>query len=193
MRAKRAAAALLSALAACGAAASPPETPAPETLSVEMKPCEASRPRRAKGLLDLIGTHREKLSFKGEISVEGKAVSLYLPPSKAYSVKNEGGSSADMENTSTLASIDADGDGRLSDDESWYASLPVRLGDRMYEITEIAADGSRIALRPSEAPLRGAVIGRRCPPFSYVAADGRKVSLEGFRGKALLLDVWSVT
>jgi hypothetical protein len=63
----------------------------------------------------------------------------------------------------------------------------------MFEVSHLAADGSRIVLKPSKAPLRGVIVGRVCPPFSFKTADGKKVSRDSLAGKAFLLDIWSLT
>jgi hypothetical protein len=57
----------------------------------------------------------------------------------------------------------------------------------------MAADGSRIVLKPSTAPLRGVVLGRKCPAFAFETSGGRKISLDTYKGQAFLLDIWSTT
>jgi len=47
-------------------------------------------------------------------------------------------------------------------------------------------------LQPSQAPLRGTVVGRICPPFRFTGPDGKVFTRESFEGKAFLLDIWSV-
>ena len=170
----------------------------PECFTIEMSPCKAERMGRltsGTSILRLLlsGPPTDKLVRKGELVLDGRTHTFYLTKTKSYSVKNTGDTDGHSDNTSTLLSIDADGDGELSDDESWFANMPVRLDDAMFEITSIADEGGRIELRRSDAPLRGLVVGRKCPPFSFKTTDGRKVRLEDYRGKALLLDVWSVT
>jgi hypothetical protein len=116
-----------------------------------------------------------------------------LPQAKVYSVKNAKPSDADSENTSTLISVDQNGDGRITDADGWFANLPLRLGDKMFDVTEIAADASRIVLKPSKSPLRGVIVGRTCPPFSFKTAEGKVVSLENLARKPFILDIWSIT
>jgi hypothetical protein len=60
-------------------------------------------------------------------------------------------------------------------------------------VAEVAADGSRIVLKPSKSSLRGVIVGRTCPPFSFRTADGREVNRASLAGKPFLLDIWSVT
>jgi hypothetical protein len=116
-----------------------------------------------------------------------------LPQAKTYSVKNTNRSDADSENTSTLISVDQNGNGRITDADGWFANLPLRLGDKMYDVTEVAADASRIVLKPSKSPLRGVIVGRTCPPFSFKTADGNVVNRESLARKPFILDIWSIT
>src|SRR6266851_2447931 len=141
----------------------------------------------------LKGWPKEDLVKRGVLDVDGHKYSLYLPQAKAYSVKNTSRSDADSENTSTLISVDQNGDGRITDADGWFANLPLRLGDKMYDVTEIAADASRIVLKPSKSPLRGVIVGRACPPFSFKTADGKVVSRESLARKPFILDIWSIT
>jgi len=141
----------------------------------------------------LKGWPKEDLVKRGVLEVDGHKYSLYLPQAKAYSVKNTKPSDADSENTSTLISVDQNGDGLITDADGWFANLPLRLGDKMYDVTEIAADASRIVLKPSKSPLRGVIVGRACPPFSFKTADGKVVSRESLARKPFILDIWSIT
>ncbi len=170
----------------------------PHGFTIEMSPCKAERRGRLTSgtsilRLMLSGPPKEKLVHKGELVLEGRTHTFYLPKAKSYSVKNTGDTDSHHDNTSTLLSIDANGDGELSDQEGWFANMPIRLDDAMFEITSIADDGGRIELKRSQAPLRGLIVGRKCPPFSFKTTDDRKVRLDDYRGKALLLDVWTVT
>jgi hypothetical protein len=163
------------------------------TIIVAMEDCKATRPGVPKGILDLLAGTREQLVKRGVVVVEGKKYTLYLPKAKAYTVRNTSKKDHHYENTSTRLSIDQKGDGKLTETDHWFANLPVRLGDRMFDVAEIARDGSRVVLRSSKEPLRGAIVGRACPPFSFKTADGKTVSRDGFDGRAFLLDVWSIT
>lgn len=162
---------------------------------VEMEKCKARRPGKiTSGLASLFfGPPKDKLVRKGEIVVDGETFTLYLPKASGYTVDNTGSDNSHHRNTSTRVSIDQNGDGKLSDDESWFANLPVRIGDRMFQIAHIAKDGSRVEIRPTDDELCGVVIGRRCPPFSFQTQDGRTVKLDDYKGKTLLLDIWSFT
>ena len=167
-------------------------------LTVVMEDCEAARPEKitsaASALHMLIaGPPKDDLVKRGTAQVHRQKYTLYLPKAKSYSTKNAGRSDCDVDNTSTLISVDQNGDGRLTENDGWFANLPVRLGDTMFDVAEIAADGSRIVLKPSTSSLRGVIVGRICPPFSFKTADGKKVSRESLAGKPFLLDIWSIT
>ena len=168
-----------------------------ERFVIEMKPCEAERPGRLRsgmGITDLLkGIPKDVLAWKGDFAVDGRTFTFYLPKADEYPIKNTGRDNTDFENTSTLISIDVNGDGKLTTDEGWYTNLPVRVGDAMFKITAIAADGSRIELRRSKAALGGAVVGWKCPPFAFKTPDGRKITLDDYKSKAFLIDIWSVT
>jgi hypothetical protein len=167
-------------------------------MTVVMQNCKASRPGKLTSDTSIVralftGPPTEELVKRGTVEVDGQKYTLYLPKAKAYSLKNTKPSDSDFENTSTLLSVDHTGDGRLTGNEGWFANLPLRLGDTMFDVTEIAADGSRIVLKPSKAPLRGVIVGRTCPPFSFQTADGKEVSRKSLAGKPFLLDIWSIT
>jgi hypothetical protein len=175
----------------------PPASTDPAAITVAMEDCKTSRLGTVTShtILRLLvaGPPREELVKRGTVTLDGKNYTLYLPKAKAYSIKNSKPKDGDFENTSTLISVDPNGDGRLTAAEGWFANLPVRLGDSMFDVTEIAADGSRIVLKPSKAPLRGVIVGRSCPPFSFKTADGKEVSRDRLAGKPFLLDIWSIT
>ena len=168
-------------------------------ITVAMEDCKASRPGRlskATSIFSLLLLGRpkdEQVAKKGSVTLDGRNYGIYLPKAAAYTLKNTGERDDALENTSTLISIDFNGDGKLEDAEGWYANLPVRLGDRMFDVREIAKNGDRIVLSPSSAPLRGLIEGFRCPPFNFQSDKGQHVTRDQLAGKAFLLDVWSVT
>jgi hypothetical protein len=173
-----------------------PSAKPPAAITVKMEGCQASRPGKLAqaGLLRLLffGPPKDPLVKRGVVDVEGEKYDLYLPAAKSYSTRNQA-KDGSGDDTSTLISIDFDHDGQLTEEEGWYASRPIRIGDRMFEVQEIAQDGIRVVLKPSTAPLRGVIKGRRCPPFAFTTPGGEPVTLDRLRGKAFLLDIWSVT
>jgi len=176
------------------------EPAAMPTASIEVAMGDCDAERRGKitggtGVMRLLfsGPPKDKLVKRGTVDVDGNKYNLYLPKAKTYSTVNAKKDDSDFENTSTLISIDHNGDGVLSDDEGWFANLPLRFGDKMFDVSGIAADGSRITLKPSKSRLRGVIVGRSCPPFSFRTADGKEITRESLSGKALVLDIWSIT
>jgi hypothetical protein len=190
--------------ASLGAQGTPgPERKAEGAITVAMEDCKATRPRRISSGTSILsvlsalfqgpGGVRDSVVKKGSVTVEGRAYQLYLPKAASYTIKNTGKSDDQFENTCTLISIDSNGDGKLEDAEGWYANMPIRLGDRMFDVSEISKRGDRVVLTPSSAPLRGMVEGFKCPPFSFKREYGEVVSRDQFAGRAFLLDIWSVT
>jgi hypothetical protein len=174
------------------------EALSPGDITIPMEDCKASRPGKitsGTGILSLLfsGPPKDKLVKRGTVQVDGHDYTLYLPKADAYSIENSGPGDSDLENTSTVISVDHDGDGKLTEEEGWFANLPLRLGEKMFDVAEIAEDGSRIVLRPSTSPLRGVIVGQVCPPFSFETADGEEVGLETLRGKPFFVDIWSIT
>lgn len=170
----------------------------PDEMTIVMNDCTSSRPGKITGhtgVLGLLfsGPPKDTLVKRGTVEVGGHEYVLYLPKSDSYTRKNTGADDSDFENTSTLISIDQNGDGKLTDNDGWYANLPLRLGDTMFDVVELAEDGSRIVLKRSNSVLRGVVVGRTCPPFSFETSDGREISLQTMAGKAFIVDIWSVT
>jgi hypothetical protein len=166
-------------------------------LIIRMENCKATRPGRISSdtstLSLLLGLAKEELAKRGTVELDGHKYTLYLPKSKPYSIKNSKADDSEFENTSTLISIDQKGNGKLTKEDGWFANLPLRLGDKMFDVAEIAGDGSRIVLRPSKSPLRGVIVGRRCPEFSFQTAEGQEISRQSLAGKPFLLDIWSIT
>jgi hypothetical protein len=181
-----------------GGRAEKPTSKDAAAIAVVMADCKASRPGKITNVLAALrmvvaGRPRDQLVKRGTVQVDRQKYTLYLARAKSYSTKNTGPSDRDSDNTSTLISVDQNGDGRMTENDGWFASLPLRLGDRMFDVAEIAADGSRIVLKPSKSPLRGVIVGRICPPFYFETADGKKVNRESLAGKPFLLDIWSIT
>lgn len=158
----------------------------------------ADRPAPFTGMSDLLATiargpRREKLVRRAQFQDGSRTVALWLPAAESYTTANVGADSTAFENKSTLLSIDDDGDGVLTERESWHANLPLRIGDAMWEIVELAPDGTRLVLERSKGPLSGIVIGRRVPEFELKTAEGQVFSHASLEGKPFVLDLWSIT
>jgi hypothetical protein len=196
---------LLLLLPAVPGSARPGEEGAAQTLpkdeaaiTVVMEDITASRPGKITNVADafrqlVAGPPKDDLVKRGTVKVDGQKFVLYLPRAKSYSTKNTGASDCDHDNTSTLISVDQNGDGRLTVYDGWFANLPLRLGDKMFDVAELAADGRRMVLKPSKSSVRGVIIGGTCPPFSFKTKDGKEISRESLAGKPFLLDIWSIT
>ncbi len=128
---------------------------------------------------------------KGELNTDGEDVIFYLPAYGPYSVNSK--KSHSFENTSTAISVDSNNNSELERTELWFSSMPIRFGDKMFEVKKIDPGSTWVLLSKSSAPLSGLVVGKPCPPFTFTMADGKQIKLEDYKGKSLLLDVWSMT
>jgi len=176
----------------------PPKPAASVLITITMENCQAKRPgtlRNDTSALKMIfsGIAKEELVKRGAVEIDGRKYKFYLPKANAYPIRNDHKSDSSLDNSSTLISVDQGGSGELTKEDGWFANLPIRLGDKMYDVVEIGADGARIVLKPSSSPLRGVIVGRRCPPFSFKTNDGKQITLESLSGKAVILDIWSIT
>lgn len=138
-----------------------------------------------------IGAPKSVKLSKGELEVGSEDVNFYLPSKGPYSTTSA--KNHMFENTSTPICVDSNHDGVMSETETWWASLPIRLGDQMFTVKQIDPGGTWICFAKSSAPLNGVIVGKPCPAFTFKTTDGKQVSLADFKGKAVLLDVWSMT
>lgn len=170
------------------AAAAPQTPPAPEPIVVAMAPFEGKRPVRA-----FYVNASPKLVRKGTVAVDGTAFDLFLPLEKgAYSHRPRPERKAVLVTlTSTWLSVDQNHDGKIDVDESYFAELPLRIGDAMFDVVDIAADGSTISLRRREGPPTGAVLGRKAAAFEWTATDGRKLTNASYENRVLVIDCWA--
>ena len=176
-------------------AAQEPRPPADPLDVIQVSLREFDGLKRGGAFGFMLGMHDAttcELVMKGDVEIDGRQLTLYLPDGP-YSLKNTGASDFTMENTATCLAIDTDADKKISDEENWYANLPLRIGDRMFEVRAIAPKGKGLELVPSRKPLSGIVIGREVPPFSYATTGGKTVTQDDFRGRPFLIDIWSVT
>lgn len=172
--------------------------PPADSVELRFEPAVADRPMPLTGLSDALasafsGPRREKLVARALFRDGERQVAIWRAQAERFTTENRGADATAFENSSTLLSIDDDGDGVLTERESWFANLPLRIGDRMWEIEELAADGTRIRLRPSKAPLAGLLLGRRVPEFSFRTAEGQTFDHASLAGRPFVLDLWSIT
>ena len=160
---------------------------ASDRIVVAMTPCKLKRP-----VPMFFVSSSKHLVLKGTVAVGNETFSVYLPKEAGgYSIaarpERKGLLTAF---TSTWLSVDQDHDGKISESESYYAEHPLRIGDAMFEIEEIAADGT-LTLIPSDAPLSGAVIGRKAPEFEWKTIDGEVLRRDDFLGRTVIIDCWA--
>jgi hypothetical protein len=181
-----------------------PSQPQPKAAAnevvVKLIPTTVQRPgefhiKIGPGGLPIFERPRKEKLVVGEFTTLGahaySKTMFYLPAHGPYSVTSK--ENHHFDNTSTAVSVDANLDGKLDKTERWFSSLPVRLGDQMFTVKAVDPGAAWVLLAKSSAPLAGAVVGKPCPPFEFTTMDGNRVSLADYRGRALLLDIWSMT
>ena len=63
----------------------------------------------------------------------------------------------------------------------------------MYRITKIELDEKTLTLQQVDVPLKGSLVGFRCPKFKFTTLNGQIISNETIRGKTTILDIWAVS
>ena len=168
---------------------------APIVLSLEA--CELTRTRPQLGnivSLLIFGRSADKMVWKGAIpSGSNQGVSIYLPKAREYSLQNTGPDGTIVNNTATYVSVDQNGDGVLAEWEASAADRPIRIRDTMYRITEIDVNNRTLTLQQLNMPLRGSLVGFRCPDFEFTTLDGATITNKSILGKVTVLDVWAVS
>ena len=178
---------------ACAAQETRPAADPPDVVRIELRECDGLKRGGAFGfMLAMRDSIACELTMRGDVSIDERKLTFYLPDGP-YALKNTGASDFTMENTATCLAIDADADGRIADEENWFSNLPIRIGDRMFDLRAIGSDGKRIELAPSLKPVSGIVVGQKVPPFSYTTTGGKTLTQDDYRGRAFLIDIWSVT
>jgi hypothetical protein len=161
-----------------------------------LEPAAVTRPGKFKmkfgsNGLPIFEEPKEESLVRGVMDSGNEKISFYLPASGPYKLTTAEQHWTD--NESTIISVDANNDGDFSDDDNWYTSLPIRMGDTMYVVKEIDPAGKWIRFLKTNAPATGMVVGKPCPDFKLTTIDKKTVTLADYKGKALLLDVWSMT
>lgn len=171
------------------------EKPIGKPFVLTLEAAEITRVRPQRSLTNaLFGRPTENLIWVAKVPTGPDAsANLYLPKSKRYVLKNTGNADTITESTATYVSIDQDGNGVISSWESCSSGSPVRIHDAMYRIVSISLEQSTITLQKLDAPLRGSLVGRRCPDFEFTTLDGQMVSNKTIQGQVTILDVWAVT
>lgn len=156
---------------------------------VRMEPCEKKRAVQPHFVRS-----SSTLALHGKVDVDGKTFDLYLPRDKkdAYSIAPRPRREQVLVRlTSTHLSVDQNHDGKIEAWENYFAEFPLRIGDAMFEIRDIAKDGSTITLQRSQAPLTGAVIGGKATDFTFTTTDGKQLDRDSLAGKVIVFDVWA--
>jgi peroxiredoxin len=137
----------------------------------------------------------------GTLLVDGVEYSVYLPANGPFNVKNTRAESIPtykamdilLFSNACRIGVDYDKDGAISNGEYWAANHPIRFGNRMLEIKSISEDGKRVVLAESSVPVAGLIVGQLAPDFAFTDQAGKTHTLADYRGKYLILDLWSVT
>jgi len=174
----------------------PTAEPQPKSNEVVVKLSQTSAIRTGRPHVSWAGNvpiyeepEAEKL-VRGDLKVGSQTVSFFVPFGP-YILRHS--SHASIAKSSTIITVDQNGNGAADKGEDWYAGAPIRLGDAMFEVQSIDPASTWILLRKSTVPLAGAIVGKKCPDFSFTTTDGKQVQLSSYKGKYLLLDVWSMT
>ncbi len=167
---------------------------APGEIVVKLQPSKETRAGVIHFTSDLLsmpnfGQSKEQL-MQGELSVDGEKVAVFIPQNGPYELTTK---EDEFSNTSMRVSVDANNDGELPDTEAWFSSMPIRVADSMLNVRKVDPAGTWITFAKAEVPLAGLVVGKPCPDFEFSTMDGKKVRLADYKGKSLLLDVWSMT
>ena len=172
-------------------ASAPKGSPSEEEIVVALEPCELKRDHSI--YVKIIAKTSRDLCRVGTVTLGEEAFSIYLPEDdSAYSAAPRPDRPGMFNKyTSSYLAVDQNHDGKIESWESYFAEFPLRIGDRMFDVLEIAPDGSSLSLRSRSGPLMGAVVGRRAPKFSFETVDGRVVDNASVAGRATLIDVWS--
>lgn len=158
-----------------------------DSIVVAMAPCELQRP-----IDSFYVKSSRNLVAKGTVQVDGESFDIYLPKEKAYSrVPRPEQKGVLIVRTSTYLSVDQNHDGKIGALESYFAESPLRLGNAMFEIVDLPANGGSITIRRTDRPLTGAVLGRKAAEFDWTAIDGSKLRRDDFKNRVLVIDCWA--
>lgn len=169
--------------------------PIGDPIVVSLEDCEKTRPKVKLSILSLLlfGAGSDKLTLQGSFDAEGERTTVFLPQQRSYSIENTVNGNSRFENTSTYISLDRDGDGSISNGESFATSHPIRMKDAMFKVTEINKDAKTITFQKVDVPLSDTIVNRRCPPFEYTTTAGKTITDKSILGKVTILDIWAVT
>jgi thiol-disulfide isomerase/thioredoxin len=169
----------------------------PMVLKLEPSDLKRTRPQLNVSnivALLLVGKSTDRMVWKATIpSGPNEGVSIYLPRTSKYSLVNTGSDGTIVGNTATYVSVDQDGDEKLAEWEAAAVNRPIRIRDTMYLVKEINSENKTMTIQELDIPLKGSLVGFRCPDFELKALDGSVVSNKSILGKITILDIWAVT
>ncbi len=158
-------------------------------VTLTMEACRQSR--AASDLLRRALGQKDSLLKRADVEVDGVKYTVYLPhPRMGYTIKT---SKASVLRDSTALGIDNDGDGSVSVSENFHAHELVRIGNTMFRVNHIAADGNEIKLQRTDAPATSLTRGQSSPTLTFNGTNGKTVSTKSSLGKTLLIKFWSPT
>ncbi len=167
---------------------------APGEIVVKLQPSKLKRVGSTRFTSGWFGIpnfeEREEKLVRGEMKVDGEKVVFYIPEDGPYELTTK---EDEFSNTSMRVSVDANNDDELPDTEAWFSSTPIRVANSMLNVRKVDPAGTWITFAKADVPLAGLVVGKPCPDFEFSTMDGKKVKLADYKGKSLLLDVWSMT
>ncbi len=165
-----------------------------EPIEISLVECDAVRPKAKLSVSSvLLGSRTEKLAFKGTFADNEKDLTIYLKKSRQYTLANTGTGDTRFENDASYFSIDHNGDGEITEGESFPGNRPFRVGDAMFQVTGVEHESRKLTIQKVAAPLSGTIVGEKCPPFEFTSITGEKITNQSILGKVTLLDVWAVT
>lgn len=124
-----------------------------------------------------------------EFAAAGESVRIYLPPEGPYTTENTGDSASPFDETSTPIAVERPVGAGIGEHDVWFASQPIRFGDEMFKVVEIASDGSSISFEKSDAKLAGLIVGRTVPELGFTSLEGKPIT--PVAGKLNLYQVFS--
>ncbi len=166
-----------------------------ETFVLKLERCKKIRVRPQIDVMQaLFGRAKDELVWKGTIAAgNNKGVSIYLPKAEKYHFHNEGVDGSLVSNTATFVSIDQNGNDVLEEWEACAVDIPVRIRNSMYRIQGVDLASETMTIEYLDIPLKGSIVGFRCPDFEFDTLDGSVVSNKSILGKATVLDIWAVS
>jgi peroxiredoxin len=91
--------------------------------------------------------------------------------------------------------IDLNDNGKLDKAEMFDISKPIKIHGHVYEISNVAADGSSLQFNPSSKPAYSpddVEVGQIAPGFEAVDTDGKAIKFaDAYKGKIVLIDFWA--